>query len=207
MEPVTDPARSETSAPPTSPAAPTSVDPGPWPCAADPGVETYLRCGRCEKPICPTCMIQTPVGSRCRDCAQLRRLPMFVIRPQDFLKAVGTSLGAGIGAAIVLILIQAMVPGAGFVRLFLMAGFGYVVGEAVNRATGNKTGNVLGVIAALGIPIGLIGAQAAFFMVSGAPPLLALEAATAVFLRENLRNLFAILGVAVAAFIAFSRAR
>jgi hypothetical protein len=132
---------------------------------------------------------------------------MYVLRPIDYLKAIGSSLGAGIGAAIVLVLIQALVPGAGFVRLFLMAGFGYVVGEAVNRATGNKSGNILGVIAALGIPIGMIGAQAAFFMVSGAPPLLALEAATAVFLRENIRNLFAILGLAVAAFIAFSRAR
>jgi hypothetical protein len=207
MEPVAGSVEPVTSAPPTPPAASAPVNRGPWRCVADPSVETFLRCGRCDKPICPRCMIQTPVGSRCRDCAQLRRLPMFVLRPLDYLKAIGAALGAGIGAAIVLTLIQALVPGAGFLRLFLMAGFGYVVGEAVNRATGNKSGNVLGVIAALGIPIGLIGAQAGFFMVSGVPPLLALEAATAVFLRESFRQLWAILGLAVAAFIAFSRAR
>ena len=45
-------------------------------CAAHPQVETYLRCGRCETPICPRCLIQTPVGSRCRDCAQIRKLPI-----------------------------------------------------------------------------------------------------------------------------------
>src|SRR5215218_627746 len=171
MEPVAGPSDAERAAQ----AAETSpLGPGPWPCAADPRVETYLRCGRCDTPICPRCMIQTPVGSRCRQCAQLRKLPMFVLRPQDYLKAVGAALGGGIGGAIVLTLILAMVPFAGFLRLFLMAGYGYVVGEAVSKATGNKSGNVLGVIAALGVPLGMILAQAGFYMVNGAPPLLAI---------------------------------
>ena len=34
-------------------------------CAEHPDVETGLRCGRCETPICPKCMIMTPVGARC----------------------------------------------------------------------------------------------------------------------------------------------
>lgn len=207
MEPVAGTSGSDT-APAVSPPDATPLSgPGPWRCAADPSVETYLRCGRCDKPICPRCMIQTPVGSRCRDCAQLRKLPMFVLRPKDYLKAIGASLGAGIGTAIVLTLILALVPFAGFLRLFLMAGFGYVVGEAVSKATGNKSGNILGVIAALGVPLGLILGQAGFFMVNGVPPVLALEAATAVFFRESFRQIWSLFGLAVAAFIAFSRGR
>ena len=33
--------------------------------------ETSLKCGKCGKLICPKCMVQTPVGSRCKDCARL----------------------------------------------------------------------------------------------------------------------------------------
>jgi hypothetical protein len=132
---------------------------------------------------------------------------MFVLRPQDYLRAIGAALGAGIGGAIVLTLVLSMVPFAGFLRLFLMAGFGYVVGEAVSKATGNKSGNVLGVFAALGIPIGMILAQAGFFMVGGAPPLLALAGATVALFGESFRQIWTLFGLAVAAFIAFSRAR
>ncbi|MEA1976439.1 MAG: hypothetical protein U9N80_00910 [Chloroflexota bacterium] len=37
-------------------------------CANHPKVETALRCNHCDKPICPKCAVQTPVGYRCREC-------------------------------------------------------------------------------------------------------------------------------------------
>ena len=37
-------------------------------CYRHPGVETGLRCNRCEKPICVQCAKRTPVGFRCPDC-------------------------------------------------------------------------------------------------------------------------------------------
>jgi hypothetical protein len=37
-------------------------------CANHPTVETSLRCGRCEKPICPKCAVATPTGYRCKEC-------------------------------------------------------------------------------------------------------------------------------------------
>jgi hypothetical protein len=74
---------------------------GPLRCAAHPKTETYLRCGKCEKPICPRCMIQTPVGARCRQCAGLRRLPMFDVRPLDLVKGFLSAVAASAaGAAI-----------------------------------------------------------------------------------------------------------
>jgi hypothetical protein len=176
---------------------------GPWPCATDPSVETYLRCGRCEKPICPRCLIQTPVGSRCRDCAQLRRPPMFDIKPLGYVRAVGAGLGAGIGGALLLTLVQGMVPFAGLFGFMLMAGFGYVVGEAVSVAARRKQGNPLGVIAAVSVFVGLIVVRAGLLMLAGAPTLLAFSAGAA-SLAAPLWNA---LGVLLAAGLAYSRAR
>lgn len=176
---------------------------GPWRCAADPSVETYLRCGSCERPICPRCLIQTPVGARCRACARLRRLPMFEVGPRDYLRGIGAGLGAGYGGGLVLTLVQAMVPFFGFLGLLLMLGFGYVVGEAVSRATRSKRGNGLGAVAAIAVPLGLIAARATLFIVGGVPPSVAFAGAAA----SVFGSLWAFLGVLVAAGLAYSRVR
>src|ERR671934_474471 len=74
-------------------------------CAAHPQVETYLRCGRCETPICPRCLIQTPVGARCRSCARLRRLPIYDVGPRFLLRgAAGGLIAAIAGGSVVTLL-------------------------------------------------------------------------------------------------------
>jgi membrane associated rhomboid family serine protease len=47
----------------TMPAPPDLV-----PCYRHPGRLTGIRCTRCERPICPDCMIQAPVGHHCPAC-------------------------------------------------------------------------------------------------------------------------------------------
>lgn len=43
-------------------------------CYRHPGRETYLSCTRCERPICPDCMVSASVGHQCPECvAQGRR--------------------------------------------------------------------------------------------------------------------------------------
>ncbi len=37
-------------------------------CYRHPGVEAAVRCRRCERPICPDCMIEAPVGFQCPEC-------------------------------------------------------------------------------------------------------------------------------------------
>lgn len=39
-------------------------------CYRHPHRETYLRCSRCDRPICPDCMREVPVGQQCVDCAR-----------------------------------------------------------------------------------------------------------------------------------------
>ncbi len=148
-------------------------------------------------------MIQTPVGAKCRDCAQLRKLPMFDIKPMGYVRAVGAALGAGVGGAVVLTLVQGTMPFFGLFGLLFMAAFGYVVGEAVSLAVRRKQGNQLGMIAAAGVCVGLIVVRTLMFMMSSAPPELALIGA----LVSIGGSIWGLLGVALAAGIAFSRAR
>src|SRR3982751_442701 len=37
-------------------------------CYRHPSRETYIRCTRCERPICPDCMNEAAVGHQCPDC-------------------------------------------------------------------------------------------------------------------------------------------
>src|SRR4030042_1875547 len=69
-------------------------------CTRDPEVETSLTCGRCGTPICPRCLVQTPVGARCQKCADLKRLPTYEITNRQYLKAIGVGIALSIGVGI-----------------------------------------------------------------------------------------------------------
>ncbi|TAK27717.1 MAG: hypothetical protein EPO21_23585 [Chloroflexota bacterium] len=110
-------------------------------CATHPKIETNLRCGKCGKLICPKCMVYTPVGARCPDCAQVRRLPIYDVSAANYLSA----LGAGMAMALVAGVVWSFIPG--FVSIWVPLLIGYLVGEGVSRAANRKRSRGLQVIA------------------------------------------------------------
>jgi len=164
-------------------------------CARHPGTETVLRCGRCETPICPRCMVETPVGARCPNCAGVKRFRM-LLKPSELFRAVGYGIAVGaIGT-----FIYTLIPFLGPLIIFAIVGFG--VGQAVSIGANRKRARELAPIAVaclfVGYEIGLVARLAtegsfepAFFIL----PIIAL------------RQLQTLLGLAVGALLAWMRVR
>ena len=120
-------------------------------CARHPDVETTLRCGKCGTPICPRCMVQTPVGARCPDCAKLYKLPTYRLSSGYYLRAVGAALGVAVIIGLIWGVIDRFLLSYffGFFSLILAAGIGYVIGEVVSLAVNRKRGTPLAVMGGL----------------------------------------------------------
>ena len=124
-------------------------------CARHPEVETTLRCGKCGTPICPRCMVETPVGARCPDCAKLYKLPTYRMSSGYYLRAIGAALGIAIVVGLIWGVIDRFLLSYffGFFSLILAAGVGYAIGEVVSLAVNRKRGTPLAVIGSLAMLI------------------------------------------------------
>jgi hypothetical protein len=114
-------------------------------CARHPKVETFVRCGRCDQPICPDCMVSAPVGVRCRDCSRQNLDQIMKGSPKQY------ALGAlcGFGSALLL----GWMPHTLF---WLGIIFGYLVGEATLRGGGRKRGLGMQAVAGLAAALGFV---------------------------------------------------
>jgi hypothetical protein len=122
-------------------------------CAAHPDVETALSCGRCETPICPRCMVQTPVGGRCRTCANVRKAPMYTLGPALLGRVALAALGGGLAGGLLWGYLLPGLGGFGFFMLFagLLAGHG--MSRLVDRAGKGRRGPVVQGLAVAGLSL------------------------------------------------------
>ena len=130
-------------------------------CARHRNVQTTLRCGRCDTPICPQCLVHAAVGIRCPDCGRPQRLPTYDVSPGRLTLAVVVSLATGIvggvGTAIVAVIFAySGVPFGFLAPLAAFAGLGLLVGELTSRASNRKQGGQLKIVALLGVLAALI---------------------------------------------------
>ena len=102
-------------------------------CANHPGVETTLRCNRCEKPICPKCAISTPTGYRCKECVRNQQKKFDTAEWNDYVFGF---LVAGVLSLVGSLLIS-LVGGIGFIGWFLVVisapTAGAIIAETVRR--------------------------------------------------------------------------
>lgn len=108
-------------------------------CETHPDVESELRCNKCDKVICPRCMVQTPVGARCRECANLRRPVLYTVPPLLFARAGGAALllAVVVGAAAGY-LVPGLLHNLGFIGLFAGAGYGWLTAKTVETASNRR---------------------------------------------------------------------
>ena len=121
-------------------------------CARHPEIETNLRCGKCGQPICPKCLVQTPVGARCRDCARLYKLPTYRVPALYYLRAAGAALVMAVISGLIWSIISAFMPFF-YLNIILAAGVGYAIGEVVSLAVNRKRGTGLAVTAGLAMAL------------------------------------------------------
>ena len=119
-------------------------------CATHPKVETNLRCGKCDKPICPKCLVQTPVGARCPDCAKLGKLPTYRVSIKHYLRATGTGLGMAVVCGVAWGAIGWVIPFFSF-NLLLAPAAGYAIGEVVSLSVNRKRGTGLAIVGGIAI--------------------------------------------------------
>jgi hypothetical protein len=126
-------------------------------CARHPRTETVLRCGRCETPICPRCLVATPVGARCPTCAGVKRFST-LLKPVDL----GRAVGYGLAVAIVGTLILNFIPFLGILGPIGYAVVGFAVGEVVSVGANRKRVPLLGPLAVACL---LVGFEIGFVLV------------------------------------------
>lgn len=123
-----------------------------FPCSYHPNVRTRLRCSKCGKPICPRCAVETPVGFRCPDCAQVRGLPTYQAGPTTLLKAGIVGLLVAVGCGV----LWGYYPSWVF-YICLLLGFG--VAEGINWAANHKRGGELQFLGVVCVIIGIVIAR------------------------------------------------
>lgn len=136
-------------------------------------------------------MVQTPVGARCRQCANMRRLPQFDVGAGLLAR----SVPVGLLTSVVAWFLVSVVP---FLSFFLSILVGVAVGEAMSRTARRRTNLMLEALAVLDVVAGL----AIVMAISGnlSPHLLATSASS----RELIRY---VIPAAIASFVAVLKLR
>jgi len=128
------------------------TDPPALHCYRHPDRETWVRCGRCDQPICSRCAMQGSVGFRCRQCGRPARDPLTSMRPSQ----VAIGLAIAVGGGLVVGLAGSRI---GFFGLILAWFAGGLIADAILRFVGVKRGPIMAGVLVGGI---LAGAAVAF---------------------------------------------
>ncbi len=131
-------------------------------CKRHPSIDTNLYCNKCEDPICPRCLVQTPVGARCPKCARLRRVPTYQVSGKYYLRAALAALGLAVVTGLLWGLLR-FIPFAGFFNFIIGGAVGYAIGEGISLAANRRAGTLLCVIGGVAVVIAYSISSFSFF--------------------------------------------
>ena len=167
-------------------------------CPRDPKIETNLSCGKCGEFICPKCLVQTPVGARCEDCARMKKNPAYDPSSGETSRAVAAGIGTAAGIGLVLGALGVLAYKAGgqnpytIVAVVGLAGMGWTAGEVVYRVSKFKKSR---------------GLQYAAGLCTFAGYIAAITSSTVFGLRGGFTDLWPLLGFGLAVYVAMGRVR
>jgi hypothetical protein len=125
----------------------TQTTPGALVCVNHPDRETYLRCNRCNNPICSQCSVLTPTGYRCKDC----------IRGHQKVFETAQTLDPYLGALTALVLTflgSFIVPYMQFFTLLIAPIVGTITAEAIRRVVRRRRSRLLTQLVLVGTVLG-----------------------------------------------------
>jgi hypothetical protein len=127
----------------------TDINPGPMVCANHPDRETYLRCNRCNKPICQQCAVLTPTGYRCKECVRGQQRAFETAQTLDYVFAGGIALVVSfLGSYVATVM--------GFFTIFIAPIVGMIASELIRRVVHHRRSRLLFQIAAAGAALGAL---------------------------------------------------
>src|SRR5918997_996468 len=147
-------------------------------CYRHPDRETRVSCATCGRPICTECMVQTEVGIKCPDDAQLPRGARAGVMKRD---QIAKSFLAGVAVALLgALVVYYVLPPIGFGRLILSALAGWGGGVFVHRAGGRNGGPLVMVISGVAVAVAFAPALVQPLLNGNIPVYLLLPALVAV---------------------------
>jgi hypothetical protein len=120
----------------------------PLVCIDHPHRETTLRCNRCDAPVCPECVVRTPVGLRCKECVKAQQASFYTARWYDSVIAAAIST---VLSVIALVLVRQL---GWWFALIISPFAGGLIGGAVHRAIGRRRGRMIWLVVAVCIILG-----------------------------------------------------
>jgi hypothetical protein len=126
-------------------------------CANHPETETYLRCNKCEKPICLKCAVLTEVGYRCKECIREQQNVFYNALESDNL--IAFAVAAGI-TAVAWPIVAMLLRMTGFFGWIIAALIGSAAGaglaQIIRRSVGRRRGRYIRYFTLAGIVVGLL---------------------------------------------------
>ncbi len=95
-------------------------------CTWHPDRETYLRCNRCDKPMCIDCAVKTPTGYRCKECVRGQQKIFETAITQDYVFGILIALVLGYIGGLLATRIS-------FFVIFVAPFAGGIIAEAVRK--------------------------------------------------------------------------